>query len=123
MPRPTNPPRSRCGRSRKERSGNACQKVGEAEALVRGGVKDILVSNQVVGARKLRRLAALRRMRRSRCASTAAEQVDAASRIAQDFGVEFGGLVEIEVGMERCGVAPGKRGRRARAAASRMRRT
>jgi D-serine deaminase-like pyridoxal phosphate-dependent protein len=35
------------------------QKVGEAEALVRGGVKDVLVSNQVVGDRKLRRLAAL----------------------------------------------------------------
>jgi len=32
---------------------------GEAEALVRGGVKDVLVSNQVVGDRKLRRLAAL----------------------------------------------------------------
>jgi len=35
------------------------QKVGEAEALVRGGVNDVLVSNQVVGDRKLRRLAAL----------------------------------------------------------------
>ena len=37
-----------------------------------------------------------------------AEQVDAASRVAKDFGVELGALVEIEVGMERCGVAPGK---------------
>lgn len=35
------------------------QKVGEAEALVRGSVKDVLVSNQVVGDRKLRRLVAL----------------------------------------------------------------
>ncbi len=37
-----------------------------------------------------------------------AEQVDAASRVAQDFGVELGALVEIDVGMERCGVKPGK---------------
>jgi len=66
--------------------GQCVQKVGEAEALVRGGVKDILVSNQVVGECKLRRLAAL----------------------AQDFGVELGALVEIDVGMERCGVLPGK---------------
>src|SRR6478735_10785790 len=39
--------------------GQCVQKVGEAEALVRGGVTDILVSNQVVGDCKLRRLAAL----------------------------------------------------------------
>jgi hypothetical protein len=39
--------------------GQCVQKVGEAEVLVRGGVKDVLVSNQVVGERKLRRLAAL----------------------------------------------------------------
>ena len=39
--------------------GQCCQKVGEAEALVRGGVRDVLVSNQVVGMHKLRRLASL----------------------------------------------------------------
>ena len=31
--------------------GQCCQKVGEAEALVRGGVRDVLVSNEVVDAR------------------------------------------------------------------------
>src|SRR5215211_4329384 len=36
--------------------GQCVQKVGEAEALVRGGVTDVLVSNQVVGERKLRSL-------------------------------------------------------------------
>ena len=40
--------------------GQCVQKVGEAEALVWGGVADILVSNQVVGAAKLRRLAGLK---------------------------------------------------------------
>ena len=39
--------------------GQCCQKVGEAEALVRGGVRDVLVSNEVIGVTKLRRLAAL----------------------------------------------------------------
>src|SRR5882724_10012892 len=88
--------------------GQCVQKVGEAEALVRGGVKDVLVSNQVVGERKLRRLAALAQVATIALCFDSAEQVDAASRAAQDFGVELGGLVEIEVGMERCGVAPGK---------------
>ena len=39
--------------------GVCCQKVGEAEALVAGGVTDILVSNEVIDPRKLARLAAI----------------------------------------------------------------
>jgi D-serine deaminase-like pyridoxal phosphate-dependent protein len=38
--------------------GSCCQKVAEAEAMVEGGVQDVLVSNEIVGAR------------RSACAST-----------------------------------------------------
>jgi len=87
--------------------GQCVQTVGEAEALVRGGVGDVLVSNEVVGTRKLRRLAALAREATIALCFDAPDQVDAASRVAQDCGVELGGLVEIEVGMERCGVAPG----------------
>jgi 3-hydroxy-D-aspartate aldolase len=88
--------------------GQCVQKVGEAEALVRGGVTDILVSNEVVGERKLRRLAALAQDATIALCFDSAEQVDVASRIAKDFGVELGALVEIDVGMERCGVPPGK---------------
>jgi 3-hydroxy-D-aspartate aldolase len=90
--------------------GQCVQKVGEAEALVRGGVRDILVSNQVVGEKKLRRLAALAAEAKVALCFDAPEQVDAAARIARDFGVELGGLVEIDVGAERCGVAPGRDG-------------
>ena len=39
--------------------GVCVQKVSEAEALVYGGVKDVLVTNEVVGRQKLRRLTAL----------------------------------------------------------------
>jgi D-serine deaminase-like pyridoxal phosphate-dependent protein len=88
--------------------GQCVQKVGEAEVLVRGGVKDVLVSNQVVGERKLRRLAALANEATIALCFDAPEQVDAASRVARDFGVTLGGFVEIEVGMERCGVTPGR---------------
>ena len=87
--------------------GQCCQKVGEAEALVRGGVRDVLVSNEVVGMPKLRRLAALAAQASIGVCFDAAEQVEAASRAATELGVTLGGLVEIEVGMQRCGVAPG----------------
>src|SRR4029079_19550477 len=39
--------------------GVCCQKVSEAEAMVYGGVKDVLVTNEVVGRHKLRHLMAL----------------------------------------------------------------
>src|SRR5262249_29235910 len=88
--------------------GQCVQKVGEAEVLVRGGGEDGLGSNQVVGESKLRRLAALGEEGDNPPCFDAPDQVDAASRVARDFGVTLGGLVEIEVGMERCGVAPGR---------------
>src|SRR5437763_10490987 len=78
--------------------GQCVQKVGEAEVLVRGGVKDVLVSNQVVGERKLRRLAALAKDATIALCFDAPEEVDAASHAARNFGVELGGLVAIEVG-------------------------
>ena len=87
--------------------GQCCQKVGEAEALVRGGVRDVLVTNELVGTHKLRRLAALAFDARVGLCFDAAEQIDAACRVATDFGVEIDALVEIDVGMQRCGVAAG----------------
>ena len=50
--------------------GVCCQKVSEAEIMVAGGVNDILVSNQVVGEKKVSRLAALARQAKSPSAST-----------------------------------------------------
>ena len=50
--------------------GVCCQKVSEAEVMVAGGIGDVLVSNEVAGAAKLDRLAALARRPRSACAST-----------------------------------------------------
>src|SRR6266568_9453378 len=57
--------------------GQCVQKVGEAEALVRGGVADVLASNQVVGERKLCRLAGLAREAKVALCFDAPEQVDA----------------------------------------------
>src|SRR5262249_3189897 len=41
--------------------GVCCQKVSEAEALVEGGIQDVLVSNEIVGPAKIARLAELSR--------------------------------------------------------------
>ncbi|HSP24188.1 MAG TPA: alanine racemase, partial [Saliniramus sp.] len=86
--------------------GQCVQKTGEAEALVAGGVREVLISNDVVGERKLRRIAALAKEATIALCFDDAGQVDIASRIFAEAGVTVGGLVEIEMG--RCGIAAGK---------------
>ncbi len=41
--------------------GITCAKLGEAEALVAGGIRDILIANQIVGEHKIARLVRLAR--------------------------------------------------------------
>jgi 3-hydroxy-D-aspartate aldolase len=88
--------------------GVCCQKVSEAEALVEGGVPDVLIANEVVGAAKVKRLAALaKRARVAACADDAGNiaALDGAARAA---GVRLDVLVEVNVGANRCGVEPGE---------------
>ncbi|MGA0593613.1 DSD1 family PLP-dependent enzyme [Enterovirga sp. CN4-39] len=88
--------------------GQCVQKVGEAEVLAAAGIPDILVSNQVVDPRKLDRLAALARGATIGICFDDLDQVSLASAAATKAGVTLNGFVEIEVGMARCGVAPGR---------------
>jgi len=87
--------------------GNCVQKVSEAEVLAWGGIADILVSNEVVGAAKLARLCALARLANVAVCADDAGQVAAIEAAAADAGVRMTVLVEIDVGASRCGVAPG----------------
>ncbi|MBV8913738.1 MAG: DSD1 family PLP-dependent enzyme [Acetobacteraceae bacterium] len=87
--------------------GQCVQKVGEAEVLAWGGVSDILVSNQVVGEGKLARLAALARISQIAVCADDAGNVGRIEAAAQAAGVRLPVLVEIDVGMTRCGVQPG----------------
>lgn len=91
--------------------GVCCQKVGEAEAMANGGVSDVLVTNEVVGAKKLERLAALsRRITVAVCADNA-ENVDALDAAAAKYATVLSVLVEVDVGAGRCGVCPGEEAR------------
>jgi len=84
--------------------GVTCAKLSEAECLVEGGVRDILIANQVVGVDKARRLAALQRRARVRVCVDCEHHVAELAGAAQEAGVEIGCLVEVDVGMGRCGV-------------------
>jgi 3-hydroxy-D-aspartate aldolase len=86
--------------------GVCCQKVSEAEVFARGGIGDILVSNQVRDPGKLDRLARLPGYgaRITVCVDDAAN-VDELSAAAQRHGATLACLVEIDCGAGRCGVA------------------
>jgi D-serine deaminase-like pyridoxal phosphate-dependent protein len=88
--------------------GVCCQKVSEAEAMVHGGVPDVFVSNEIVGASKLRRLAALARAARLATCVDDASQVAALDAAAREFDVRLTVLVEVNMGGDRCGVEPGE---------------
>ena len=86
--------------------GVCCQKVSEAEAMVEAGIADVLVTNEVVGAPKLERLAALaKRARIGVCADDAGNVRDLEAAAAR-AGAALDVYIELEVGMRRCGVAP-----------------
>jgi D-serine deaminase-like pyridoxal phosphate-dependent protein len=84
--------------------GVCCQKVSEAEAMVEGGIADVLVSNEVVGAQKIERLAALSRRARVGVCVDDLSNLQAIGR----SGARLDVYVELDLGMRRCGVQPGE---------------
>ncbi len=85
--------------------GICVQKVSEAEAFVAGGIRDVLVTNEVVGERKLERLAMLARHAHVGVCVDHALQVAQLGAAARRRDVVIDVLVEVDVGQRRCGVA------------------
>lgn len=88
--------------------GVTCAKLGEAEVMVAGGLRYILIANQAVGAQKYRRLAALQRHADVKIAVDSTATLAGLAAAAQAAAVEIGVVVEVNVGMNRAGVAPGQ---------------
>lgn len=85
--------------------GVCCQKVSEAEVFVRGGIKDVMISNQVRDPAKIDRLARMPKLgARILVCVDDPENVADLSAAAQKYGTELECLVEIDCGAGRCGV-------------------
>jgi len=89
--------------------GVCCQKVSEAEVFVRGGIKDVLVSNQVREPAKIDRLARLPLLgaRIIVCVDDLANIAEL-SAAAIKHGTTIDCFVEIDCGAGRCGVTSPK---------------
>ena len=85
--------------------GVCCQKVSEAEVFARGGIRDVLVSNQVRHPAKIDRLARIPKYgARAICCVDDVTNVADLSEAAVRHGTQIECLVEIDCGAGRCGV-------------------
>ncbi|MEX3014641.1 3-hydroxy-D-aspartate aldolase BhcC [Gymnodinialimonas hymeniacidonis] len=85
--------------------GVCCQKVSEAEVFARGGIKDVMVSNQVTDPAKIDRLARMPKFgARVLCCVDDPANVADLSAAAVRHGTQIEALVEIDCGAGRCGV-------------------
>lgn len=78
--------------------------VWEAVVMARGGIDDILVANAVVGLEKIQTIAELSREAHVIVAIDDARNAEDLSNAALQAGSVLGVLIDLDVGMERCGV-------------------
>jgi len=89
-------------------SGITCAKTSEAEVLVKGGITDILIANQIIGADKALRIANMNKEALVRVAVDSIIGIDQLSVAAQNANVEIGVMIEVNIGMNRGGVESGE---------------
>jgi len=88
--------------------GITCAKLGEAEVMRAGGIEDILIANQIVGPLKTEKLANLAKHAHITVAVDNLDNIKMLSDAASHKGIKLGALIEIDIGMGRCGVEPGQ---------------
>ena len=88
--------------------GITCAKLGEAEVMAAAGIPNILIANQIVGTIKTRRLMALLKRADPIVLVDSLKNVDELDQAARAAGARLKVAIEVNVGMNRAGVAPGQ---------------
>ena len=84
--------------------GICCQKLGEAEVMAAAGIKDILITYNIVGKQKLERLTRLAKRVNLTVTVDSSYVAAGISKQAQEDDCEVGVLVELDTGGARTGV-------------------
>ena len=89
--------------------GITCQKLGEAEVMVDGGLDDILISYNILGSEKTGRLGALLKRANITVAADNATVIEGLSDAGRIAGRPLGVVIECDTGRKRAGVeTPGE---------------
>ena len=89
-------------------TGLTCATVSEAEVVVKERLTDdILIANEVLGPGKAQRVASLAQRVTMRVAVDSEVGLAELAEAARTEGTEIGVLIDVDVGLPRCGIAPG----------------
>lgn len=88
--------------------GVTCAKLSEAEVMVASGINDILIANEIIPDQKIAKLVGLAKHANIMVAVDDPNNVENLSNAAQLMKANLRILVEVNTGMNRCGVSPGK---------------
>jgi D-serine deaminase-like pyridoxal phosphate-dependent protein len=88
--------------------GVCCAKLGEAEALCEGGIREMLITTELVGATKIERLMTLAARVNVTVVVDSAAVTEPLARAASRLGIRLRVLVDVNVGQDRAGTKPGE---------------
>jgi D-serine deaminase-like pyridoxal phosphate-dependent protein len=88
--------------------GIACARLEHAEALAQHGIENILIANEIVGDRPIQRFADLSLHTGAIVAVDNARVVSDMARVAGNRKGKLNVVVDLDVGLGRCGVLPGE---------------
>lgn len=85
--------------------GVTCAKLSQAAALVEGGIRDVLIANEIVGPTKVAALVAMSKScDRLTVACDNEENLRAISAEAVAQGAQMSVYIDLNIGMNRCGI-------------------
>ena len=100
--------------------GITCAKLSEAELLVNSGISSVLIANQIVDPAKIDRMAQLARKSQLIVAIDQLDNLFCIAKAAQKAASTIHVVIEVDVGLHRCGVKPGAPALSLAAAASQL---
>ena len=88
--------------------GITCARLWQAERLANFGIRDILIANEIAGEAPVRRFVELSREVPVLVAVDNPKVVADMARLARDRKAEVNLLVDVDLGLKRCGLPPGE---------------
>jgi D-serine deaminase-like pyridoxal phosphate-dependent protein len=88
--------------------GITCARLWQAERLVNAGIRNVLIANELAGESPLQRFVELSAQAPVLVAVDNASVVADMARLARNRGTDLNLLVDVDLGLKRCGVRPGE---------------